>query len=596
MKNLSLYIVAILLASPAMAQNSSDSTVNRARMQSIKDKNEALPLWAIDASYRYGGLQQQITMMDIAAGYPNSLNAGISDVEFSDGSSHGANLQLVRFFGKKDRFEGKRNRRWGVGLGINWFAQKGTMTMNAFNIEYRSQDSLGSTFRQRLTSNGPVVEEVRISNFTIPLTLKYKHQFPKSNLGFAVDAGAFLGISAAHKYDARANFNYEAIYMFDGGGNYVYDDNAAVDPSSQLITRDFWLAHQTSDESAEAYFVRKRKEGMNVGLNERVTGTGTSEYTKMSWGWMLSPSLTYYVSHNVTFVVGPYFMMQYFANDNNPSYRLTDKVGAYSSMVGGIAKNQFSSIGFNVGFRFFMGEKRDVDGDRVIDKEDLCPEQSGDTSFFGCPDSDGDKIKDSEDECPNEFGHTSANGCRDTDGDGIKDSEDKCANKYGMRSLDPSTQHLNGCPPEQHLRAFAESKNLVITEKNIEQAQTTFAQYFDTLKTDVLHFDTKKADIPEKDYFALDQAADILSKNPEVIIFISGHTDSTGSYKDNMKLSFDRAEAVSKYLQSKGVTAERIITSGYGSGNPFTSNRTEEERALNRRTEMRLLLPVKPKK
>jgi len=70
---------------------------------------------------------------------------------------------------------------------------------------------------------------------------------------------------------------------------------------------------------------------------------------------------------------------------------------------------------------------------------------------------------------------------------------------------------------------------------------------------------------------------------------ISGHTDSDGSVSDNMKLSKDRAVAVMNYLIEKGISSDRLIAKGYGESIPISDNETEEGRADNRRTEVKLL-------
>ncbi len=88
---------------------------------------------------------------------------------------------------------------------------------------------------------------------------------------------------------------------------------------------------------------------------------------------------------------------------------------------------------------------------------------------------------------------------------------------------------------------------------------------------------------------------DILS-SPGYRVIIEGHTDnipirsSKGNrYIDNMELSFLRAKAVAKVLVEEGVSTERISVIGYGDTRPKTSNDTKEDRAKNRRVEVKLV-------
>ncbi|MFI4940224.1 MAG: outer membrane protein OmpA [Burkholderiales bacterium] len=76
--------------------------------------------------------------------------------------------------------------------------------------------------------------------------------------------------------------------------------------------------------------------------------------------------------------------------------------------------------------------------------------------------------------------------------------------------------------------------------------------------------------------------------NLEVIVAV-GHTDSIGTVEYNQKLSVRRAEAVKKYLISKGVEAKRVYTEGKGKKQPIADNKTSAGRAKNRRVEVEVV-------
>lgn len=85
----------------------------------------------------------------------------------------------------------------------------------------------------------------------------------------------------------------------------------------------------------------------------------------------------------------------------------------------------------------------------------------------------------------------------------------------------------------------------------------------------------------------LDQAADVLQRNPNVMVRVEGHTDSVGSDAYNMGLSDRRAQIVNDYLLSHGVSASQISgVEGFGESRPVQTNDTKEGRAANRRTEL----------
>jgi NitT/TauT family transport system substrate-binding protein len=72
---------------------------------------------------------------------------------------------------------------------------------------------------------------------------------------------------------------------------------------------------------------------------------------------------------------------------------------------------------------------------------------------------------------------------------------------------------------------------------------------------------------------------------------IEGNTDSRGQAAVNKNLSAKRAESVKTYLvKNFQIPAERFITVGKGSANPVADNGTEDGRALNRRTDIKVVL------
>jgi outer membrane protein OmpA-like peptidoglycan-associated protein len=87
----------------------------------------------------------------------------------------------------------------------------------------------------------------------------------------------------------------------------------------------------------------------------------------------------------------------------------------------------------------------------------------------------------------------------------------------------------------------------------------------------------------------LGKVAGIFIKYPETNILIEGHTDNTGTPEYNMELSRKRAYAVSDYLVSKGVSANRMDIKWYGETKPKYPNDNDANRALNRRVELGIM-------
>ncbi len=79
-----------------------------------------------------------------------------------------------------------------------------------------------------------------------------------------------------------------------------------------------------------------------------------------------------------------------------------------------------------------------------------------------------------------------------------------------------------------------------------------------------------------------------MKNRPHHRMTIIGHSSRTAVSGDayNLKLSKKRAEALKKELISRGISGERITTSGKGFHEPLYSNETKEGRSKNRRLEI----------
>ncbi len=106
---------------------------------------------------------------------------------------------------------------------------------------------------------------------------------------------------------------------------------------------------------------------------------------------------------------------------------------------------------------------------------------------------------------------------------------------------------------------------------------------------ETIGFPHGKAEIEPASMDLLDAVAKILVSTKSITkLTIEGHTDTTGEPAANQPLSEERALAVKKYLESKGVEPERLESRGFGSSQPVDTNDTEEGRTKNRRVEFKV--------
>ena len=99
-----------------------------------------------------------------------------------------------------------------------------------------------------------------------------------------------------------------------------------------------------------------------------------------------------------------------------------------------------------------------------------------------------------------------------------------------------------------------------------------------------IYFDTDKATIQARSAPAIREMARLLNENPDLNVFVVGHTDMQGSLAHNRGLSEDRARAVVDALVTEhGVKREQLEPYGVGPLAPQASNANDAGRAKNRR-------------
>lgn len=108
-------------------------------------------------------------------------------------------------------------------------------------------------------------------------------------------------------------------------------------------------------------------------------------------------------------------------------------------------------------------------------------------------------------------------------------------------------------------------------------------------------FDSGKADLKLRSKEFLDKLAPIIKSfdNP---VLVEGHTDdvpmSSKEFPTNWELSVTRAVRVIRYFhEEKGIDPSRLVAEGYGEYHPIAPNDSPENRTLNRRVNLLIIVP-----
>jgi outer membrane protein OmpA-like peptidoglycan-associated protein len=102
-------------------------------------------------------------------------------------------------------------------------------------------------------------------------------------------------------------------------------------------------------------------------------------------------------------------------------------------------------------------------------------------------------------------------------------------------------------------------------------------------------FETNSSDLNIKSYEELTRLVKFMNDNPDIFIEISAHTDDKGSDAYNINFSMKRAQAVVDYLSGQSIDKKRLQSKGYGKSMPIVPNTSDENRAKNRRVELKII-------
>lgn len=104
-----------------------------------------------------------------------------------------------------------------------------------------------------------------------------------------------------------------------------------------------------------------------------------------------------------------------------------------------------------------------------------------------------------------------------------------------------------------------------------------------------INFESNSALLSEISFSELQRVVKLMLENPNLKVEIAAHTDDIGSDVYNLILSNKRAESVLNYLVDQNVPKDRFTFKGYGKAQPKVPNTNEENRAINRRVELKIL-------
>ena len=292
-------------------------------------------------------MSNKITAIPFSNNYNNviSKDSYQGKLKFTNGFSTGYDVKVGYYFNSK--------RTFGVEGGFSYYAQQSNLGMDSFHVEFEAKDVRSNVYRQVISTDHKITETVKLQSMNIPLELTYKYVYTE-DLFFTTN------------YKTDANFDYEAIYMFEGTNTPVYDNSPVPNSTDYLITKSYAVAHKYD---AASWIQTKHDSGLyNVGLNEKVNkNSGSVKYQTGTLGYTAEIAANYRLMKNVYARGGIYYTAQSFKNSSaNSSSRLTDtKITSapgqdlgvnYNSLLNEVQKVSSSNYGITIGIRVYINK------------------------------------------------------------------------------------------------------------------------------------------------------------------------------------------------------------------------------------------------
>lgn len=108
----------------------------------------------------------------------------------------------------------------------------------------------------------------------------------------------------------------------------------------------------------------------------------------------------------------------------------------------------------------------------------------------------------------------------------------------------------------------------------------------DALDRRVIYFEYDSSTLTAEAQTIVTAHANYLLANPGVTLVLEGHADERGTREYNLALGEDRARAVFRFMQARGVGLEAVRTISYGEERPAALGHDENAWNLNRRVEI----------
>jgi outer membrane protein OmpA-like peptidoglycan-associated protein len=336
-------------------------------------------------------------------------------------------------------------------------------------------------------------------------------------------------------------------------------------------------------------------------FSPKVSFPATEQSTRNAWLLDMSYNLVFKFYNGALLResarVGPYLMVGLggsYVQDNPDAYvplgvglriRLNHRMSLHLESVRQLSLNQdYQHLSHVVSFVYNLGGENPPKKPKPdkVDEEQL--------TAMAPTDTDGDGVMDEFDDCPDTPGEVNLQGCPPED-DVITEETTNTVAEVDDLGLEDNT--FGQSEDDAQAGSFADngtSANSSFSSQNMNDGSGPCVS-LSNMEVEPVFFTYGSDELLPETKARLDRLAELMKGCDNMRLVLNGHTDDTGTERDNLTLSVMRAFRVKYYLvYQHDIRQSRITSGGMGEEKPISTNDSESARKRNRRVDFELTL------
>ncbi|GHS97993.1 hypothetical protein FACS189421_05780 [Bacteroidia bacterium] len=437
------------------------------------------------------------------------------------------------------------NPHWSLGAGVEYFILNGGTKMSLFTDTYLTPSETGEYIYRIQTEGNGVKQKYSAAYFNIPVSVKYQTDPNAKGRRWYVAGGAKLGIPTSGSYKTDGTMTTKG-WEIDANGN-----PHSSDPYINMPHHGFGT-YELSNVKQDFKFEMNLAAFLETGIKWRLS---SSDRTFLYTGLFVDYGLLdvhkgggenrfyqYNPQEPSRYIESSIFTSKY----NNGTQPYVDKINTLAA-------------GIKVALAFSVGGHKN--GSNASNGQvNAQPVQPGNVWSIR-PDNILTEHPDYVSTVP---------------------LLERQAALMGRLDAIEAEHEIYLAAAEERRRQYEEA--LLAAEDERQQQYMELLQSSQGIELD--NYDLARVTLTPEQKLALEQYVDLMKRDPDCSLYITGHTCNLGSEQLNMRIGQERADLAKDFLVENGIAPSRIHTFSKGELNPLYPNDNEVDRRKNRRLEL----------